>query len=225
MENEIFHLSMLLDTPLQSWGYMSRFDKRTTLSYPTLSGIIGMLCASMGIDRKDVVALTMFDELQIRTYVLRYGSRLTDYHTVGGGWDKKVNPENVVPKAKDKPGCNTGDPVQTYREYLQDSCFGVVVTGQRQTITQLGAALENPKWGIWLGRKACIPAKPVFQGIYPDHESALKQLLEAGHSSSFISFIEEVDRFENGSDTIMDRPLDFTKRQFAPRRVIIQQVV
>ena len=139
-------LAMLLDSPLQSWGYMSRFDRRTSLSYPTRSGIIGMLCATMGIDRKDSASLGQFKKIKMTVFVFAQGGRLTDYHTVGGGWDKKNEKQNVVPKTDG----SAGDPVQTYREYLEDSRFGVILQGGSVQIERMAEALKNPIWGkLW----------------------------------------------------------------------------
>lgn len=43
------YLALLLDAPLQSWGFASRFERRTTALHPTKSGIIGLICAAMGL--------------------------------------------------------------------------------------------------------------------------------------------------------------------------------
>ena len=43
------YLALLLDAPLQSWGFASRFQRRTTGLHPTKSGVIGLICAAMGL--------------------------------------------------------------------------------------------------------------------------------------------------------------------------------
>ena len=47
------YLALYFDAPLQSWGYASKFDRRTTLAHPTRSGVIGLLCAAAGIGIAD----------------------------------------------------------------------------------------------------------------------------------------------------------------------------
>ena len=42
-------LALMLDAPLQSWGFESRFQRRTTGLHPTKSGVIGLICAAMGL--------------------------------------------------------------------------------------------------------------------------------------------------------------------------------
>ncbi len=220
MDAPTAHLALLLDAPLQSWGYQSKFDRRTTLSYPTRSGVIGMLCAAMGIDRADSARLAAFADLQMTVYVLRHGNRLTDFHTVGGGWDKKKNPGNIARTAEGK----IGNTVVTRREYLEAARFGVVLAGPRSRLEEIAAALKNPRWGIWLGRKSCIPASPVLQGVFDSPEAALARLRQAAGTATepagqSLRVITEAAEFADGSDTLMDRPLDFAERTFAPRRV------
>ena len=88
MNADLAYLALYLDAPLQSWGYQSRFDRRTTLSQPTRSGIVGMICAAMGIDRADVARLASLADLNLTVYTFQQRGRLVDFHTIGGGWDK-----------------------------------------------------------------------------------------------------------------------------------------
>jgi len=222
-------MAIYLDAPLQSWGYQSKFDRRTTLSYPTRSGILGMLCAAMGVERDDAASLEQLAVLEMQVVVFQQQSRLTDFHTVGGGWDKKVSPGNVVRKAGDKPSVNTGTTVVTQREYLESARFGVVLVGTQEPLQRLADSLQNPQWGVWLGRKACVPASPIFQGVYESREEAIRVLGDvarregrSGVSGSVPKrVVLEVERFEDGTDTLMDVPLSFVERTFGPRRVAV----
>ncbi len=213
------YLTLLLDAPMQSWGYQSKFDRRTSFSQPTRSGIFGMLCAAMGIDRNDTASLADLANLKLTVYTFHLEGRLTDFHTVGGGWDKKRDKRHIVPKA-DGSG---GDTVVTYREYLQQGKFGVLLQGPCAQLEKIAAALENPCWGVWLGRKACIPAAPIMQGIFDSSESALKHLrCQISDEADIERVCTEVDSFEDGTDTIMDNPINFRTREFAPRRIAVK---
>jgi len=210
---ETLYLALYLDAPLQSWGYQSRFDRRTTLSYPTRSGILGLLSAAMGIDRADTQSLAQFAELRITVLTFRRHPTLVDFHTVGGGYDDKTEKANIPCSPSGKP-----HRVVSYREYLQYSLFGAIVEGPAPQLQEIAAALADPKWGVWLGRKACIPASPVCQGTFGSYPEALERLEQlAGCPASRV--VREVEQFADGNDTLMDRPLDFRKREFAPRRV------
>lgn len=214
-------LALYFDAPLQSWGYASKFDRRTTLAHPTRSGVIGLLCAASGVDRADTENLQILDKaLEIVVYTFRQGGRLTDYHTVGGGYDSKREPQKICRKASDgKPGAT----VQTYREYLEDSRFGAVVSGEAKRIRDLAGHLQNPVWGIWLGRKACVPAARVFAGVHEDCASAVAALSQAAGGCEPKRVVREVAAFEDGTDTLMDCPLcfDSNARKFAPRRICV----
>ena len=166
-------LALYLDAPLQSWGYQSRFDRRTTLSYPTRSGILGMICAAMGIPRPDTEALQELDVLEITVLGFGRPTTLVDYHTVGGGYDRNTQPGMTPRTAENKVGNN----MQTYREYLQDARFGVVLAGPSALLSRIGDALRDPIWGIWLGRKCCIPATPVYQGLFDTVKEAEAHLI------------------------------------------------
>lgn len=208
-------LALFLDSPLQSWGYQSRFDRRTSLSYPTRSGVLGLICASSGVDRRDTKGLERLDTaLSIVVFTFGRPSMITDYHTVGGGYDARTESQNIVPNADGSRGAT----VVTFRDYLQDARFGVLVRGEGALLEELSAALNDPTWGIWLGRKSCIPASVVPQGIFLTDEEALRHLenLARGKATRKIT---EVDRFDEGSDTLLDRPVDFSTREFKPRRI------
>ena len=46
-----YTLLLRLKAPLQSWGMASRFSIRDTAKEPSKSGVIGLLCAALGISR------------------------------------------------------------------------------------------------------------------------------------------------------------------------------
>jgi CRISPR system Cascade subunit CasD len=130
---------------------------------------------------------------------------LVDYHTV-------QNTLTAEGKIKDTH--------LTWRLYLCDASFVAVLVGEKSLVGELGAALRNPKWGLWLGRKACIPTAPIYVGVYDTEGDALRDLLRGQPLPAF-SHQREVDRFEDGTDTLPDQPLCFggSSRSFAPRRI------
>ena len=221
------YLAMYLDAPLQSWGYQSRFDRRTTLSFPTRSGVIGLIAASLGIDRIDEEGLGQLSALSMVTYAFpspihRYHgveyaiipNRLHDYQTVGGGYDKKTQRQKITRTADG----NVGNTVVTHRDYLQHARFGVVLGAEEPLLTRVANALQNPVYGLWLGRKACIPASPVFQGVYESATEALDHLIHrAGTEPARV--IEEVDSLEEDTELLMDEPVNFRNRTFNQRRI------
>ena len=70
--------------------------------------------------------------------------RLHDYHTV---------------QETKKADGGIKDCHITHRQYLTDASFGAVMEGNAALLEEIAIALDNPVWGIWLGRKACIPSR------------------------------------------------------------------
>jgi CRISPR system Cascade subunit CasD len=237
MSADIAYLSLLLDAPLQSWGFASRFQRRTTGLHPTKSGVIGLICAAMGHEKRPIeedVLLRRLSGLRMTTIAMpRYDvRRMEDFHTVGGGYDKETQRQSVPRKASGGPCDN---PTVTRRQYLLDARFSVILAGDRELLERVATALQDPVWGVWLGRKNCIPAAPVFVELCESRDAAWKAILRVCKLSeetlmeTFTS-VTEVDDFDRVTDSLNDQPVSFgdgtssgpDKRLFAVRRVAVR---
>lgn len=168
MANTLF---LRLQGPLQSWGERGRWSVRDSAPEPTKSGVVGLLACALGRrDDDDLRALS--EGLRLGVRVDEEGTRLTDYHTVGGGYD-----EPALLTAEGKPKWSSGGPHTelSYRDYLADASFLAALQGDPALIAELAAALADPIWVVFLGRKSCPPARPVLAGVgdYPDLPTAL----------------------------------------------------
>lgn len=208
MRSEAGCLALLLDAPLQSWGYESRFERRTTSLLPTFSGVVGLLAAALGVDKHQESERDVIRKLaQLRMVALDLNSLdpsraracLTDYHTVGGGFDKEKEPERIPRKAEGGP---RDHPVVSEREYLQGSRFAALLSGDADWqlalpdgryggLKLVADSLRNPQWGMWLGRKSCPPAAPLLvwdesapDGVFQDEQAALRALLRKLRSAA-----------------------------------------
>ena len=216
MSSERKWLALRLDGPLQSWGFDSQYNHRNTGLMPTKSGIAGMCCAAFGYPRgsdKEHDFLKVFATTRMISVAISRQQngkeipvrRLRDYHTI-------QNTRTADGKTKN---CHI-----TYRQYLTDAAFGVFLGGPEALIVDIGKALRDPVWGIWLGRKACIPSSPVFVGIYNEINDAFMQVVGDTPIEHFTRQ-EDAESFGEGSDTISDVALSFAveQRSYAPRRV------
>jgi CRISPR system Cascade subunit CasD len=230
MSEEVF-LALMLDAPLMSWGFASRFQRRTTALYPTRSGILGMLCAALGAGKGSAIEAEWLAQLErVRLTVLAIPRqpegcslrlqirRLEDYHTTGGGYDKRTHAGWIPRKASGGPCDNA---TLSSRQYLLDAKFGLMLAGSSATLERLAEALCNPRWGIWFGRKSCLPAAPVLRGggVVATADQALVALGLAGRNLTTFARVEEVASFADGTDTLMDAPVNFLTREFKPRRI------
>lgn len=217
MSSDVHFLALRLQGPLQSWGFDSQYNRRNTGLMPTKSAIAGMCCAALGFERggeKEAAFLAEFESVRMTTIAIpRNGSRkpltvrrLQDYHTV-------QNTRKADGKMKD---CHI-----THRQYLTDASFGIILAGSGSLLKKISEKLDDPVWGIWLGRKTCIPSAPVLAGLRDTQEDALKLLIGNSPLESFTRQ-EDVETFAEGKDSLPDRPCSFAsdRRMFSPRRVI-----
>lgn len=158
-------LVLALEGPLQSWGTQGRFGYRDTDLEPSKSGVIGLLAAAMGVPRGDDTTLAVLAGLRMAVRVDQEGRVLCDYHTAGGGTYRGA-PHGVF---------GTDSTVVTTRYYLTDACFIVALSsGDHELIGRLVLALQSPRWLLFLGRKSCVPSRPVlFGGPVPGHADDL----------------------------------------------------
>jgi CRISPR system Cascade subunit CasD len=151
-------LFLRLEGPMQAWGAQeSKFVVRRTAEAPTKSGVIGLLCAALGVSRSDAAAawLPRLSGLRMGVRIDRPGVRWWDYHTVGAGMQMRT----AECEGKTKPGA-----MLSRREYLTDASFLVALQGDPDLIAESVAAMQNPKWTLYLGRKCCPPARPLIEG-------------------------------------------------------------
>jgi CRISPR system Cascade subunit CasD len=223
MLSENYYLAIRLVGPVQSWGFDSQYNRRNTGLMPTKSAIAGMCCAAFGYSRgsnEEKEFLIKFVKLRMTSIAIpkilkkQYYSkeetvvlnirRMQDYHTI-----QKTRIANGGLK-----DCHI-----TQRQYLTDASFGVILEGGKELLQEIAKQLINPVWGIWLGRKTCVPTAPVFAGLKGSKDEAL-ELLGIDSIGKYTSQIE-VDVFAEGRDSISDNPISFEsdKRKFSPRRI------
>ena len=195
--NEAHTLLLNLEGPMQSWGCRSRFDYRDTALEPTRSGVIGLLCAAMGIARGEKI--DRFDPLRMGVRVEREGRVERDYHTA----------LEVIKADGSKP-----DTVVSYRDYLADAVFTVgLESGDKPFLAEIEKKLRSPEWILYLGRKSFPLANPPIVSL----ESAIKpgtleDNLLTGESGKRV-VLESPD----GERTQHDWPICFGARRFKPR--------
>lgn len=222
---------------MQSWGSSSKFQQRETNSYPTKSGIIGLLAAALGIDKHspeeelniEILSKLKFDVRRLeRIDQIRHVQRLQDFHTIGGGWDDNWKNDKNDTRSKLHIPAKAGDrspfgTVITHRTYLTDARFVVLLEGDAGLIERIFQSLLNPTWGVWFGRKCCLPASPLSPALGESHEATLKSLLQRlgqispGTTLQFTQGEEEISK--EGSWLQADQPISYGKREFASRPV------
>lgn len=198
-------LLLRLAAPMQAWGAEVRSTARQhTQSYPTKSGIIGLLANALGRgldeDISDLVALHVGVRLDHR------GTILPDY----------VAMRNVATS----DGKRKNSHVYT-RTYIHDGAFLAGLSGDRGLLEQIASALNTPARVLFLGRRSCLPTAPLCLEIVDgDLEHALTTYpwlakRNRRHPATLLALIEDT----NGPTTLYDVPLGtFGERRFGERR-------
>ncbi|MGF1603425.1 MAG: type I-E CRISPR-associated protein Cas5/CasD [Thermosynechococcaceae cyanobacterium] len=198
-------LLLRMRAPMMSWGDHSRFTIRDTRREPTKSAVIGLLCAALGRPRWEPVHDLAALKMGVR--VNQEGLVQCDYHTI----------MNSIKSSGGK-----GDTVLSDRYYVADADYWVGLEGDCAKLTELDAALQNPCWQLYFGRKSFVPSRPVHAGIedLPLQEALKQQPYEGkllkGQNPDPLRYVLEVT---DSLDVRQDVPLDWQKRLFGSRCV------
>ncbi|MAE15844.1 MAG: type I-E CRISPR-associated protein Cas5/CasD [Deltaproteobacteria bacterium] len=152
--------------PLCSWGTVAVGEVRPTDSQPTKSAVTGLVAAALGIRRDEEERqrrLVQGYGMAVRTDLP--GTLVRDFHTaeVPSATSLKGSPhrtrrdELLVLRPSDNP-------VISYREYRCDALHTVALWERPDAPHPLGeiaAALERPRFTLYLGRKSCPSALPL----------------------------------------------------------------
>ena len=140
----MYTLLLRLSGPLQSWGADSLYDNRNTDYYPTKSGVIGLIAAALGLKRED--SLEKLNTLKFGVRIDCQGEYMKDFQITDMG--EKLN-KNLSSRA-----------------YLSDATFlAGLASDDYDLLDTIKRAVHNPKYCIFLGRKACPPTLPLDMGI------------------------------------------------------------
>jgi CRISPR system Cascade subunit CasD len=216
--------------PMQSWGTRSRWSERDTELEPSLSGVMGLLCAARGVPRSEPIPEPWL-ALRMGVRIDREGTLARDYHTAGGGYPKGRG----VARAD---GGNLDNAVLSNRYYLAGADFLVGLEHEDEAeLTAIEGSLRNPRWQLFLGRKSFVPAVPVYSpprvgsGIRPaDARTTLlaeppwKPTVFATPPPDRARFVFQASGGDARNELRMDQPRadSFASRHFHPRHVLTQ---
>jgi CRISPR system Cascade subunit CasD len=204
-------LLMRLEGVWQAWGTRARWDVRDTQLEPTKSGVVGLLGCALGYPMHDVRLQDLAASLRFGVRVESPGRVVRDYQTVSDflptaeGTYKLGNSRTVSSLDKARAdSCASPATIISPRYYLEDASFLVAMEqcdGGDLTLIECEQALLRPKWPVFLGRKACVPTRPVLEKLttdYDDIEDALKR-----HPWSWMGAGADVARKTNRPKTLV----------------------
>ena len=190
------YLIFQLQAPLSSWGEPAVGEFRGTAEHPTQSAMIGLLGAALGLVREDEAAhAALRDGYGFAVALLSGGSLLRDYHTA------QVPPRSALKGRPQATRCQELavpkmdlSTILSTRDYRQNAASLVAVEPQNDatsphTLAELACALREPKFTLYLGRKACAPAAPLWPQVIEAKSAqaafcAYKMLFEAAREAA-----------------------------------------
>jgi CRISPR system Cascade subunit CasD len=196
---------------MQSWGYRSRFEDRDTGPEPTRSGVIGLLCSALGWGRE--TDLSPFASLRMGVRIDAPGRAMRDYHTA----------QNVL-----RAGGGLANTVLSTRHYLADARFLVGLEGSNgDFLEELEAALRDPIWTLWLGRKSFplseppyLPQGSIYAGPLMEAFQNVTWKRPTGPARQAPQTLRcAIEDEATGNLALSDLPLRFADRSFGLRRV------
>jgi CRISPR system Cascade subunit CasD len=231
------YLLLWLEAPLQSWGHDSKFGRRDTLNFPTKSGVLGLVCSALGVGGEQCELLAEFASLN-QTVLSFVRSRdhhgepvkrdreplLRDFHMVGSGYDDKDPWASLlIPKTSDGKKAVGGGAKMTYRYYLQDAYFAVLLQVPTAKADAIAEALQNPAWDVYLGRKNCVPTDFIFRGCYADEGEANNQALAIATEKKLLEDFRVLNGSHEGETiTLNDVPIQFGEhKRYSDRQVTL----
>lgn len=190
------YLVFQLQAPLAAWGGPAVGESRGSAEYASQSALIGLLGAALGLQRSDEAAhARLRDGLAFAVGMLCAGSLLRDYHTA------QVPPRSALKGrphvtrrqelAVDKTELST---ILSSRDYRQNAGCLVAVQARSSsapTLDALAAALQAPRFVLYLGRKSCPPAAPLWP-----------QCLDA--DSAYAAFTEYAARLDAARGSLLE---------------------
>ncbi|SFT37158.1 type I-E CRISPR-associated protein Cas5/CasD [Halomonas saccharevitans] len=231
------YLVFRLYAPLASWGEAAVGETRPTATHPGRSAIIGLLGAALGIRRDDDAGQqALNDSVRIAVKQRSPGTLLRDYHTaqVPSTQTKVTYRTRRDELNAPRKAINT---ILSSRDYRGDGLWTVAVWATEAatiSLEALQAALERPRFTLYLGRKACPLAAPLAPRRMP--AETLRAALDSDFApidpgeQRLLRLSDDVIYYWEGgaagldgeasgveSNDVWDQPLNRRRWQFGPR--------
>lgn len=233
------YILLWIEAPLQAWGADSKFGRRDTLPFPTKSGILGMVLCAMGASgpQNELLVKLGSGSLDIASYVrskpgsdgktrIKAGKEalLRDFHMVGSGYDDADFWQKLmIPKTSEGKPAVGGGAKMTYRYYLQDCRFAVVLEVPADMADSISTALLNPVYDLYFGRKNCVPAEKIFQGSFNSKTEAWQKAETVAQDKQLLEDFRILEGEQKGDVlTLNDVPVQFGEiKKYRDRRITV----
>jgi len=182
------HVVMYLEGPLAAYGAPAVDSYGKIQVFPGKSMLVGLIANALGWDHGDTEKL-----MQLQSALLyaaradRLGEQFTDLQTVDLNQDcmdmAKYGKMSTGEVSERNKACGKFEgPHMRYRDYWADGCRTVCLALRSDsvagvTLDDIAGALQRPARCLFLGRKSCVPSRPIYGGVI-DAESPLAALAQ-----------------------------------------------
>ncbi|HQD55040.1 MAG TPA: type I-E CRISPR-associated protein Cas5/CasD [Candidatus Competibacteraceae bacterium] len=217
-------LILRLDGPMQAWGTHTYEDFRPSNNFPTRSGLLGLIGACLGLDRRNYQTSEQLSQsLEFTVRVDRHVSRLGE---------EKLRDKNIlklldfhtVCDARKVDGSQNKYPIVSHREYLYDAVFTVAVMEKPNasySFNRIIEALRRPLYTPVLGRRSCPLARPLLENDKAIEAESAKVVLDLIPPSGGLIYAEGELLANEKPLALRDVPIYGRYRQFGTRRIYI----
>lgn len=149
--------------PLASWGEIAVGEVRGSWDRPSRSAVIGLVGAALGIRREDEAAQDALGRYGVAVRLDLPGTALSDYHTaqtVAASAVKRARPRTRAALLE----AGERETILSRRAHRQDALATVAAwarSGARWPLEELAAALRQPVFTLYAGRKANVLGAPL----------------------------------------------------------------
>jgi len=164
------HLVLRLDAPLMAFGDVMIDRLGPVRDTPSASAVTGLLANALGVYRWEAARLDRLQErLVFGCRLDRRGHRFTEFQTAQLGADDRG--WTTRGRAEERAGGANTYASPHIRERDHDADARVIVAlrllddAEPPTLDDLARALDEPARPLFLGRKTCLPAAPLFGGF------------------------------------------------------------
>jgi CRISPR system Cascade subunit CasD len=163
------HLLLVLEGPLMAFGTVMVDAFGRIDDFPGRAMLTGLLGNALGYDRTDRAQLNALQSRLVSgAAILHEGERFTDVQNAkldktDKGWTTRGKPEK-----RDGGQGTYSSPHRRVRDYVANGCVMIVLRLEppdgEPNLDDLAAALREPERPLFLGRKPCLPTRPILHG-------------------------------------------------------------
>lgn len=219
------YLILTFEAPLMAFGdeIVDAYGK--VRRYPGASNLTGLLANALGWTRAMRDAhQRLQDRLDFAVRIDRPGTEFRDFQTAQlGANDRGWTTRGVVEGRAG--GANTyNSPHIRYRDMIADAALTVALAldpaGEAPTLDALAAALDAPARPLFLGRKPCLPSRPLLAAEPGNRFIKASDAFAAAMAAPFV--VDDADKAGDGAE-LVGPVLNGLPRRFERRFVADQR--